>query len=394
MLIPIGTDVRTRRVPIGNWLLVAMNVGIFLVLDVLLGSPEIKREFMLNAATPSLGQYISYQFLHGDFVHLAGNMLFLWIFGNAVCDRMGSLPYVLFYLAGGVFAGMVFASRSENPMLGASGSIAAVTTAFLVLYPRVHITVLLWMIIVTTFQVPAMILIVIKIILWDNVIAPSLDRTAMSQQIAFSAHLGGYAFGFLVPLLLLLVGALPRNQFDLLAVYKRWRQRANWTDDLRGAARDAARPWRGAPGPHADDEPPLSPLARQRENVLDRLAEHDLVEASRLYLQLAALAPGATLPRQQQLDIANYLAQQARHREAAHAYEAYLDAYPAAPDAAKVHLMLGLIYNRYLHAHDKAVAHLRAALDGIDFESQRSLALGELREAMGHVANTGGGPAC
>ncbi|NUQ50050.1 MAG: hypothetical protein HUU27_09055, partial [Phycisphaerae bacterium] len=161
-----------------------------------------------------------------------------------------------------------------------------------------------------------------------------------------------------------------------------------------GAARDAARPWRGAPGPHADDEPPLSPLARQRENVLDRLAEHDLVEASRLYLQLAALAPGATLPRQQQLDIANYLAQQARHREAAHAYEAYLDAYPAAPDAAKVHLMLGLIYNRYLHAHDKAVAHLRAALDGIDFESQRSLALGELREAMGHVANTGGGPAC
>jgi hypothetical protein len=301
------------------------------------------------------------------------------------------LPYIVFYLAGGVFAGMVFASRNDNPMLGASGSIAAVTTAFLVLYPRVHITMLFWMIIVTTFQLPAMILIVIKIILWDNVIAPSLDQSPMSQQIAFSAHLGGYAFGFAVPLLLLLVGALPRNQFDLLAIGKRWHQRNTWPGDAGYGAPRVARPVRADPfASRPFDDAPISPVARHREDVLDRMGEGDFAEAGRLYLRLLELQPNAVLPRTQQLDMANHLAHRQLHQYAARAYEAYLQAYPGTPDRSNVHLMLGLIYNRYLRDFGKAVAHLRAALEGITVDKQRSLALTELREAMVHLPGVPG----
>jgi hypothetical protein len=156
MLIPIGTEVRTRRPPRANHALIIANALIFLLTDVLQFPifREIKPLFMLDGAWPSPYQYITYQFLHGDSMHLIGNMLFLWIFGNAVCDRLGWRVYLMFYLAGGVFSGIVFTYVAENPIMGASGSIAAVTTAFLVLYPRVHITMLLYALMFLTFPDP------------------------------------------------------------------------------------------------------------------------------------------------------------------------------------------------------------------------------------------------
>src|SRR5262245_15796191 len=191
-LIPIGTDVRNRRVPVANIALVAINVLIFLFTDYLGGElgQDWKDRYTLDGARPLLYEYLTYQFLHGDFWHLTGNMLFLWIFGNAVCERMGNVPYLIFYLAGGVFAGVAYAQFADNPILGASGAIAAVTTAFLVLYPRVQITMLFWMFVVFTFQIPAVVLIVFKIILWDNILAPSIARDqGHFSNVAHSAHL-------------------------------------------------------------------------------------------------------------------------------------------------------------------------------------------------------------
>lgn len=393
LLIPLETDVKPRRPPVANWLLVAGNVLIFFITSASPVWAVVERHFTLNAAVPALSQYITYQFLHGDLAHLAGNMIFLWVFGNAVCDRMGSLGYLMFYLAGGVFAGMVFTHYNHNPLLGASGSIAAVTTAFLVLFPRTQITMVLWAIIVTTFQLPAMVLIVIKIILWDNIVAPWFDRGLLSN-VAYSAHLGGYAFGFVVSLFLLAVGALPRNQFDLLAIGRRWQRRAGWGFDPGGRAQTRARAVRVeqmASRPLGQLE--LSPLERLREDVLDRLAEHDLVEAARLYLRLLESDPRQVLPRNQQLELANHLAQCGRQAEAARAYELFLGAYPGAPDRPQVHLLLGLIYLRYLGDPLRAEAHLRAALDGLTLESQRALAEAALREALVQVADRGLDPA-
>lgn len=88
---------------------------------------------------------LTYMFFHGDILHLAGNMLFLWVFGDNVEDAMGHLKFLLFYLACGVFAGLMHAwidPTSEIPLIGASGAVAGVIAAYLVLHPRVRVWVL------------------------------------------------------------------------------------------------------------------------------------------------------------------------------------------------------------------------------------------------------------
>lgn len=391
-LIPIGTEVRPRHAPIANWVLIGLNVLVFLLTTRLGGAlgAQIQRECALDAARPLLHEYITYQFLHGDWMHLVGNMLFLWIFGNAVCDRMGAFPYVLFYLAGGVFAGVAFAHGAENPLIGASGAIAAVTTAFLALYPRVHVTMLFWMYFVFTFQIPALILIVFKIILWDNIIAPGFYQGAVSN-VAHSAHLGGYAFGFAVALGLLAVRALPRNQFDMIALWDRWRRRSGLSGGALAARPISARP---VVVEELDSRPlepvSLTPVEELREEIAARLAERDTAGAAAAFIRLLQLDEHQVLARPQQLEIANHLAQSRQYREAAAAYEAFIAAYPGSADVSQVRLFLGLIYSRYLQQYDRAVAQLRQVLDSLPPGEQRMLAEEELRQAqarlLGHDA--------
>lgn len=383
MIIPIGTDVRLRRRPLGNWGLVALNVLVYLVeqgdgslVDAALPS--------LYGAAPSLNEYLTYQFRHGDVWHLAGNMLFLWIFGNAVCDRMGSINYVLFYLAGGVFAGIAFAYGNNNLLLGASGAIAAVTTAFLVLYPRVHVTLLVWVVLLIPLQLPSIIVIGVKIIVWDNIIAPRFD-SGMVSNVAYSAHLGGYAFGVVVALAMLFFRALPRNQFDLLALLSRWRRRAGVPVFPTRAA-----PVRRVSMHELESRPldpiPLSPAERLREDILDRISEHDLREAARLYVELRRTDTALVLPRNQQLEIANHFSQSNQQARAVDAYEAFLDAYPTAADAFQIRLLAGLVCRRYLADNQRAAEHLRSAASGLMLDSQRALALAELALAEAHLS--------
>ena len=384
MLIPIGTEIRPRHAPVANWALIGLNVVVYLFTDHLGGQlgARLKVDCALDGARPMPYQYITYQFLHGDFWHLFGNMLFLWIFGNAVCDRMGSIPYLMFYLAGGVFAGVAFTHGADNPIVGASGAIAAVTTAFLALFPRVHVTLLVWMFFVFPFQVPAMLLIVFKIILWDNVIAPSFDQGAASN-VAYSAHMGGYAFGFLVAIGMLAVRALPRNAFDVVALWNRWRRRSGLVA-LSGAGHPSvtARP---ITVQEIDSRPmdpvALTPIEQAREEIAAQLAARDVAAAAGTYRRLLELDEHQVLARPQQLELANYLAQARQYAEAARAYEAFIAAYPGAADLAQVRLFLGLIYSRYLHQYERAVLQLRQALESLQLDAQRTLAEEELRQA-------------
>jgi membrane associated rhomboid family serine protease len=386
-MIPIGTDIRLRKPPIGNWALVGVNVLVFVLVNKL-GVRFV--EVMLpplHSSVPTLYEYISYQFRHGDFWHLAGNMLFLWVFGNAVCDRMGSVNYVIFYLAGGVFAGWIFAATNSNTLVGASGAISAVTTAFLVLFPRVHITILIWVIVIFTIQLPAMVFIIFKIILWDNVIAPSFDQSGVYSHVGYAAHLGGYAFGALVALGMLAFRGLPRTQFDLLALWSRWRRRTGIASELsfekaRGARPIIAREIEARP----IESIKLTPAEQCREDILDRISEHDMAEAARLYEGLIETDAECVLPRSQQLELGNFLAQSRRHETAARVYEDFLSAYPNASDAAQVRLYVGLICRRYIRDAVRAEAHLRAALAGLSLESQRQMAQQELDAALADIS--------
>ncbi|MGE3180814.1 MAG: rhomboid family intramembrane serine protease [Phycisphaerae bacterium] len=383
LLIPIGTDVRLRRSPVANHFLILANIVIFAFTDVIrtpIGM-VLKEYWTLDAGRPLFWQYITYQFMHGDFLHLLGNMLFLWIFGNAVCDRMGSIAYLLFYLAGGIFAGITFAWVAENPIVGASGSIAAVTTAFLALYPRVQIHMFIWVFFfITRFALPASVLITLKIILWDNIIAPSIHSGPM-QNVAHSAHLGGYAFGFIVAITMLYLRALPRNQFDLPALWDRWRRREGYVMPVPSPV-GRARPIRiDAIESHPLHEMPLSENEQLRETVVDALRRRDYEAATRDYATLLDVEPALTLPRPQLLDLANYLAQTAQHALAATAYQQFLAAYPQSADAPQVHLLLGMILNRYLRDYRGAIQHLERAAVRLSRDAEKQLARRELEQA-------------
>ena len=154
---------------------------------------------------------ITSQFLHGGWLHLLGNLLFLWIFGNNVEDRLGRFRFLVFYLVGGAVAGLtqvVIDPDSTIPTIGASGAIAATLGAYLVLFPRARITSLVFLgFFYQLIDVPAVIVLVFwfALQLIDGLASIGVTDTA-GGGVAFFAHIGGFVFGAFVGLVLNAVG--------------------------------------------------------------------------------------------------------------------------------------------------------------------------------------------
>ncbi len=232
---PFSDSRPTRKFPIMTWILIGINVLVFLY-ELQLTHRELDR-FILNwaliprdvlfAASHPLARGASHafltlitsQFIHGCWLHIVGNMLFLMVFGPAVEERIGSLLFPFFYLAAGVIAGLVqvlaispmFGAMTE-PNVGASGAIAGVLGAYLVLYPLRWITVLVPIFIIPLpITVPAFLLIgwwFIQQLLYG---IASLSPIAVSSGgIAFWAHIGGFIAGLLM--ILPFTGQPPERQ--------------------------------------------------------------------------------------------------------------------------------------------------------------------------------------
>jgi membrane associated rhomboid family serine protease len=139
-------------------------------------------------------------FLHGNWLHLAGNMLFLWIFGNNVEDRLGYVVYPLFYVMGGLSAAglqLLADANSTIPSLGASGAIGAILGAYLVLFPRARVLTLIIFFFITWIELPASIVLGVWFVLQ---LFSGLGQfgSEVSGGVAYWAHVGGFAFGALV----------------------------------------------------------------------------------------------------------------------------------------------------------------------------------------------------
>ncbi len=149
-------------------------------------------------------------FLHGGWLHLIGNMLFLWIFGNNIEDRLGRLPFLAFYIAGGVVAALtqVWIDPSSNvPLVGASGAIAATLGAYIVLYPRARILTLVFLVFFyQLIEVPALMVLGFWFLLQLVDGAASLGAASAQGGVAFFAHIGGFVAGALVGLLIRATG--------------------------------------------------------------------------------------------------------------------------------------------------------------------------------------------
>ena len=155
MFFPIRTDSPLRSTAYVNWALILINIAAVFA----------QRQFSSAASAlalyphdPRLLSFVTYAFLHGGIAHLVGNMLFLYIFGNNVEDRLGRIRYLLFYLVCGYAATYGFAvvsPSSDTPLVGASGAIAGVLGAYLVLFPRARVWSLLTFLFFLPVRLPA-----------------------------------------------------------------------------------------------------------------------------------------------------------------------------------------------------------------------------------------------
>jgi membrane associated rhomboid family serine protease len=202
-MLPIGDDDSTRRlVPLVTYVLIALNVLFFFV-EMSGGDPFVTHWAFVPrrfAADPA-GQVptvFSSMFMHAGWAHLGGNMLYLWIFGDNVEDRFGHIKFLIFYLLCGIAATaaqMAFSQGSNVPNLGASGAIAGVLAAYLMLFPKGSVRVLQGS---RVMQVPALIVIGLWFVLQLFSGIGSLANTAQTGGVAYMAHIGGFVAGLVL----------------------------------------------------------------------------------------------------------------------------------------------------------------------------------------------------
>ncbi len=221
MLFPIGDDNTERRItPFVTYTFIAINVMVYFYQmanpDFTYGYSVVPAEItqgrdivgsipiggarleLTDSPSPIYLTLLSAMFMHGGFMHLAGNMLYLWIFGDNVEDRMGHLKYLIFYLLCGFLASathIYFGPKSFIPSLGASGAIAGVLGAYLVLFPRQGVRVLMWGRIV---EVPALIVIGLWGFLQITSGVGSLGSVGEGGGVAYMAHVGGFIAGIVL----------------------------------------------------------------------------------------------------------------------------------------------------------------------------------------------------
>jgi rhomboid family protein len=170
------------------------------------GTPEYRDAQQLGVPIEDLNQppgfltILTSMFMHGGWLHIAGNMIFLWIFGNNVEDSMGRLRYVLFYLLGGLAAALAQVAISPDattPLVGASGAIAAVLGGYALLYPRARVLTLFFFFFIFFIEVPALLLLGLWIF---TQFLPAVGQLASPDiqgggGVAYWAHIGGFLFG-------------------------------------------------------------------------------------------------------------------------------------------------------------------------------------------------------
>jgi len=216
-MIPIKDENPTRTFPLFTISIILVNIFIFFKYNFSMGSPELERLFYDVGLVPkklfhlglhkNLKQLFTHIFFHGDIVHLGGNMLFLWIFGNNIEDVLGKLRFLIFYFVCGFIAALLQAFMSPTstfPMIGASGAIAGILGAYLLLFPRARVLVVIPIFIfLHFFWVPAVFVLSLWFII--QILSGYFSHTFLSSigGVAWFAHIGGFLSGiFLVyPLL-------------------------------------------------------------------------------------------------------------------------------------------------------------------------------------------------
>jgi membrane associated rhomboid family serine protease len=209
-MIPIKDTIRSRSFPLVTWTLIILNVLVF-IYETNLSAAGLNRLFntyglvanhIVWSDPATWYPFFTHMFLHGGWMHIISNMWFLAIFGDNVEDRLGSGRYLLFYLSGGLAAGLMqyfLGASASTPSIGASGAIAAVLGAYFLFFPRARVVTFVPIFILGWFvNIPAVVFLGLWFIsqLFSG-LAALTPAGAASQTIAVWAHIGGFLYGLL-----------------------------------------------------------------------------------------------------------------------------------------------------------------------------------------------------
>jgi|HigsolmetaAR206D_1030411.scaffolds.fasta_scaffold05248_2 Uncharacterized membrane protein (homolog of Drosophila rhomboid) len=212
-MFPLGDDNPTLRTPIINWLLIAINIIVFLAQLQQDSDFTIRWSFIpLELSAWMAGQapisvlltIVTSMFLHGGIGHIAGNLLFLWIFGDNVEDRIGHITYLWFYLLCGVGATLIQYSSdrfSPIPNVGASGAISGVLAAYMVMFPLARVRLAIWPLVIFfgTIPIPAFILVGLWFFMQLSAGYQEMVGAVSGEGgVAYWAHVGGFVVGFVL----------------------------------------------------------------------------------------------------------------------------------------------------------------------------------------------------
>ena len=204
-MIPLKSSEPHYTRPTATLVIIAVNVAVFLYeLSLGMSSYSLNRFIMHYGIVPDRLHYSSIltsMFIHGGFLHIAGNMWFLWVFGRGVEDLVGHVKYLFLYFACGFAAAFLYIlvnSNSTVPTIGASGAIAGVMGAYLIKFPRAHIVTLVFIIVfITTVDIPAFFLLLywFAIQFFSGIGSVGYSALSGNGDVAWFAHVGGFLAG-------------------------------------------------------------------------------------------------------------------------------------------------------------------------------------------------------
>ncbi|MBM3879883.1 MAG: rhomboid family intramembrane serine protease [Verrucomicrobia bacterium] len=366
MILPLSDSPNPRGVPLVTYTLIALNVAVYLLLTLPLSFQAVDlrdpslREYLITVqrtlprpapieailssvssydlfvfrhgfrpAAPQLTDLLTSIFLHGGLMHLFGNMLFLWIYGDNVEYRLGRLRFLLYYLFTGVVATVFyafFARGSGLPLVGASGAISGVLGFYYLWFPRnrVRLFVFLFPFFMNVVQVPARWVLGFYLVI-DNLLPFFLSRGTQGGGVAYGAHIGGFIAGLVVAWLM--------NRQEVQAAPKEYRV------------------------------PPVLETPNRREQTAQALARGDVAEAAQLYFSLAPEQTRRLLAPAEALALADWLAQHGHAEAALTVYRRLLRDDPLGPGAAEAHVGAGQVQLEALGQIAPAYQHFLEALD-------------------------------
>ena len=373
MLLPLGDEPNPRGTPWVTWALILANVAVFVFISLPLGSVRadlndpLLREYLQAIADrlppgvslqrvvstisaydlfvfewgfrpvdPSVATLFTSMFLHGGLVHLFGNMLFLWIYGDNVEHRLGPLPYLFWYLLTGASATLFhrwFDSSSPLPLVGASGAISGVLGFYFVWFP--HNRVRLWLFFFPFFfnivLVPARLVLGLYLIV-ENLLPFLVTRGLQGSGVAYGAHIGGFAAGLIVA----------------------------WVANQRSV--------RTAPAEYRRATPREAPktavvVDSTREAIAHAVAAGDMAGAAAAYFALAPHDSRRVLDPRDSLALAGWLHEQGHPRAALAIYQRHIRDYPLGPGTAEAHAGAGLVQLNAFGQATAAYQHFVEALE-------------------------------